>query len=525
MTAVVQDAAPQLGGNLDLNGHNVQGVTPAEMARLQGVTSPIQVQVDGKSLLGHLHPGVYEPVDPTLLRTSNFAGSGTAATPARSDHSHTGTYEPPIAAGTAGQYWRGDKTWTTLPVIPSIASGVLKGSGGNAVAAGAADVIGLFSTCSGTQYLGADGACHTPSGGVSSVGGQTGAVAGQGNGTKVQMAGTTTPVTNQIAVYDAGGNLIAAACTISAGLLSCGSGTASSALVLPELVASGHSTDSRIYGADSQATSGCIVWPVGTSSTGQVAADAGSTATMTDGKVCRVFTWQAAGGTYTPPVTTKGDLFGYSTTPTRVPVGTDGQVLTADSTQALGLKWAAAPGGGTVTENVWFPFGGQYNSGTGALGANGCIVSTTNIPGGAGGADALYQGSGYAYGGILFTHSNGLQYLYCTYRLHDSWTGSVSVELETFGGSGSGNAYWAVASACAAAGADITALSYNTQTQVTKAYSTAYLSVPVLFSSITMTGCSAGNILSLRIMRDGTQGTDTASNASVLGMVLKVQHN
>jgi hypothetical protein len=67
--------------------------------------------------------------------------------------------------------------------------------------------------------------------------------------------------------------------------------------------------------------------------------------------------WYAAGGgSYTPPVTTKGDLFGYSTTPARIPVGTNGQVLTADSTQALGLKWAAASGGGgsssaTITVN------------------------------------------------------------------------------------------------------------------------------------------------------------------------------
>lgn len=44
------------------------------------------------------------------------------------------------------------------------------------------------------------------------------------------------------------------------------------------------------------------------------------------------------------PLTTKGDLWGYDTGQNRVPVGSDGQVLTADSTQSLGLKWAA-PGG------------------------------------------------------------------------------------------------------------------------------------------------------------------------------------
>lgn len=42
------------------------------------------------------------------------------------------------------------------------------------------------------------------------------------------------------------------------------------------------------------------------------------------------------------PLTTKGDLYGFSTTNARIPVGTNGQILIADSTQTLGLKWAAA---------------------------------------------------------------------------------------------------------------------------------------------------------------------------------------
>jgi hypothetical protein len=43
---------------------------------------------------------------------------------------------------------------------------VLKGNGsGGFSSVGALDIVGLFSGCSGTQYLGADGACHTSSGG------------------------------------------------------------------------------------------------------------------------------------------------------------------------------------------------------------------------------------------------------------------------------------------------------------------------------------------------------------------------
>tara|TARA_R110000803_G_scaffold45464_2_gene95820 strand:+ start:221 stop:961 length:741 start_codon:yes stop_codon:yes gene_type:complete len=45
-----------------------------------------------------------------------------------------------------------------------------------------------------------------------------------------------------------------------------------------------------------------------------------------------------------PPTTTKGDLSGFDTTFDRVPIGANTQVLTADSTEALGLKWAASSG-------------------------------------------------------------------------------------------------------------------------------------------------------------------------------------
>lgn len=55
------------------------------------------------------------------------------------------------------------------------------------------------------------------------------------------------------------------------------------------------------------------------------------------------------GGGISSPLTTKGDIWGYSGADARIPVGANGNILTADSTQALGVKWAAAPAVYTLT--------------------------------------------------------------------------------------------------------------------------------------------------------------------------------
>lgn len=56
----------------------------------------------------------------------------------------------------------------TLAVTTSL-NGVLKGNGSGFTTSVAADIVGLFSGCSGTQYLGADGACHSAGGGSVSL--------------------------------------------------------------------------------------------------------------------------------------------------------------------------------------------------------------------------------------------------------------------------------------------------------------------------------------------------------------------
>jgi hypothetical protein len=53
--------------------------------------------------------------------------------------------------------------------------------------------------------------------------------------------------------------------------------------------------------------------------------------------------------TGTSPLTTKGDLFTFSTVNARLGVGANGTVLTADSAETTGLKWATPAAGGGIT--------------------------------------------------------------------------------------------------------------------------------------------------------------------------------
>ena len=92
-------------------------------------------------------------------------------------------------------------------------------------------------------------------------------------------------------------------------------------------------------------------------------------------------TWAAPGGA--SPLTTKGDLYGFSTVNARLPVGTNGQHLSVDSTQTLGIKWITSGrtiNGQTGTTYTFVLADGSATDGNPLVSATNASAQTYTVP-------------------------------------------------------------------------------------------------------------------------------------------------
>lgn len=176
---------------------------------------------------------------------------------------------------------------------------------------------------------------------------------------------------------------------------------------------------------------------IGTVSAGFTLANltAGANVTITNG--AGSITISATGS----PLTTKGDLWGFDTVNNRIPVGTNGQILTADSTQTLGVKWATGGGGsGTVNSGTAGQLAYYASTGTAVSGdANANISSGTLTLGQIASVNGAITLSGSASGAVSLLTQNAAG----TWNFNLPITAGSAGQVLTSQGGGSNVMTWA----------------------------------------------------------------------------------
>lgn len=108
--------------------------------------------------------------------------------------------------------------------------------------------------------------------------------------------------------------------------------------------------------------------------------------------------WATFNGKQPTVLTTKGDILSFGSALGRLPIGSDGQVLTADSTQTLGIKWAAGGGGGGspggTNGQIQFNSSGSFGGDTATTDGSGNWSATSLLLSGAtASTPAVFNGS------------------------------------------------------------------------------------------------------------------------------------
>lgn len=143
-------------------------------------------------------------------------------------------------------------------------------------------------------------------------------------------------------------------------------------------------------------------------------------------------------------LTTKGDLMCYGTVASRLPVGTDGQILTADSTQSLGVKWAAAATGITSLNGLTAgtqTFATPGTSGTAPAWSSVTSTHTLNIP--LASASSVTAGllSNSDYSTFNGKQTSGSYITALTSDVTAAGPGSAAATVATVGGSSAANVH------------------------------------------------------------------------------------
>lgn len=202
-----------------------------------------------------------------------------------------------------------------------------------------------------------------------------------------------------------------------------------------------------------------------------------------------------------------------ATTALTFPSGTDTLTGKATTDTLTNKTISYASNTITTTEKVWLQAAGCNN----ATAASFWDLPTANAP-----TPTCVTGSNTQKSYLDFPDADGAYSAQYELAVPSGWTGTLAAKIKWLSAITTGNVFWQVSTICVA-DAETDDPAFNTASSVADAAKgTTNQTNDAAIASVTVTGCAAGELMHIKIMRDRTDGSDTlgASAARLVGVEL-----
>lgn len=169
----------------------------------------------------------------------------------------------------------------------------------------------------------------------------------------------------------------------------------------------------------------------------------------------------------------------------------------------------------TIPRRLWFPAAGCVNATAG---------SVWDLPASNPAVAACVTGTNTQKGVLDFADGANALSAQLTYKLPSTWTGTVDANIKWFSATTTGDVVWQLATICVA-DAETDDPAFNTASTVTDtAKGTTNQTNDAAITTVTVTGCAAGELMHLKITRDPAHASDThAATARLVGVELVIR--
>jgi len=169
----------------------------------------------------------------------------------------------------------------------------------------------------------------------------------------------------------------------------------------------------------------------------------------------------------------------------------------------------------TIPRRLWFPAAGCNNATAGSI----WDLPTSNPA-----VAACVTGTNTQKGVLDFADGANTLSAQITYKLPSTWTGTVDANIKWFSATTTGSVVWQLATICVA-DAETDDPAFNTASTVTDAAKgTTNQTNDAAITTVTVTGCAAGELMHVKILRDPTNGSDDhAATARLIGVELVIR--